>query len=191
MGKRTRRCMLSILLALSMIFSLTTPALAAGDLDADTSSVEEVSVVEDAQSGTEESGETVSEAETQDTEAAETETEATDTSADESADSLQSEEDGSVTVTASSEEDAQAEAGDEEDAEEAALEDTAEESAEETEIVTETQEVTVTPDDSDLDSLLSGLADNDELFESYVSQLFYGGCLVILIMACGCFTGMI
>jgi len=52
----------------------------------------------------------------------------------------------------------------------------AETSAAETDTsITETDEVTVTPDDSDLDELLSDMADNDELFESYVTRLFYGG----------------
>ncbi|MCD8148096.1 MAG: leucine-rich repeat protein [Clostridiales bacterium] len=160
MEKRTKKRMLSFLLALTMVFSLTaTPVLAAEESDADAMAVEEAVADEETQSEETgsgeaaneseeaESGETAEEAVTEEaetgtteaeTEAAEAETEETDASADSLADSAQSDEDGSFSVMSSSEEDAQTGTGDEDD------------TAAKTETGTETQEVTVMADTSEM-----------------------------------------
>ncbi|MCD8078588.1 MAG: hypothetical protein LUE63_09515, partial [Lachnospiraceae bacterium] len=88
---------------------------------------------------------------------------------------LAAEESGEETVAAETVE-AAAETESEETGAETDAETETGDAAEDTETFTETEEVTVTvDDDSDLEELLSSMADNDELFDSYVSQLFYGG----------------
>ncbi|MCD7955182.1 MAG: hypothetical protein LUG93_05380, partial [Lachnospiraceae bacterium] len=144
----------------------------ASDTSGGTESATESSDSSDTSAGTELAAASADSSDTSDeTDAAETEAAGSDTS-DSAADDTEeaSASDESVTVSAEEEtetasEETEAESGTEAESE----------TEGETEQIEVTGEDSDTPDDSDLSTALSAMADSDDLYETYLYRLFYGG----------------